>query len=86
MYEYLVAWLPQKLKSKLHFFLIPIPLVYRCNTFAGVKLIGIQIDPDNEKCQSPDLLLNNFHEFDLQRTLVTTFGSYASIGKKTCLK
>ena len=51
-------------------------------------MIGIQIDPDNEKCKSPNLLLNNFHEFDLQRTLVTTFGSYASIGKRKtyCLK
>ena len=48
-------------------------------------MIGIQIDPDNEKCKSPNLLLNNFHEFDLQRTLVTTFGSYASIGKENIL-
>ena len=50
-------------------------------------MIGIQIDPDNEKCKSPNLLLNNFHDFDLQRTLVTTFGSYASMGmEKYCLK
>ena len=50
----------------------------RCNTAAGVKLIGLQIDPDNEKCLSPNLLSDHFHHYDIQRTHVTTYGSYAS--------
>jgi hypothetical protein len=48
-----------------------------CNTASGVKVIGMQVDPDLEQCQIPSLMGDDFSSHELQRFIVTTFGSYA---------
>lgn len=49
----------------------------KCNTANGVKIVGMQINPDLVKCNSPSLLDSNFTSREMQRYLVTTSGSYA---------
>ena len=50
----------------------------KCNTASGVKVIGMQVNPDFIECNNPSLLDSNFTSKYMDRYLVTTLGSYAT--------
>ena len=47
-----------------------------CNTKAGLKIIGLQAEIDKVKCASNDLLKNDLESKNVERTVISTYGSF----------
>lgn len=47
-----------------------------CNTLAGAKVFGLQMEESQFECQNKDLIGNNFESNHVERMIVTTHGSF----------
>ena len=47
-----------------------------CNTLAGAKIFGLQAEESNFQCDDKNLLENSIDSANVDRMVITTFGSF----------